>query len=308
MFKGERKHFANWVLLLGLLIQFFWGNSSTVSATEANGQEAPLIMVEQYAVTDEKIVPGQDFTLTLVLKNCSSSQTVSNVMIDISNPNGVAPIYGTVSQVYVGNISAGQSKEISLEYNSWTSIMGDTLDFNLTIVSDQATNYVVLRIPVGSDSPFSVTSASITSELREGEVGNAALSFRVLAESNVRNMSMVLKENGEVIASSMIGIVTAGTSKSQSLPFTLETVGEHAIEIILQYDDEVGQTQEVVVGVGQVNVLSSGSSGGSSVNTDDSGMNGTEDAGMNKIAIMGISGILILIICLLIVILLRKNR
>lgn len=301
-----RKLCVSFMAFVATFISLFSINGSVVSAAEGQVQSAPLIMLEKYSITDEKIVPGQDFTLTLVLKNCGSVQSVSNVMIDIGNPDGVAPVYGTVSQVFVGNIRAGESKEITIDYNSWISIAGDTLDFNLTIVSDQATNYIILRAPVGADSPFSIISAPVSSEIEEGAKGSASLAFKVLGENNVRNVVMLLKENGEVIASSTIGIVTPGASKTQSMTFELETVGEHTVDLLLQYVDEADQTKEVLVG--SVPVTVNPKEGISENPTEPAGDNDGESTDGTNIAIMGISGILILVICLLVVIVLRKNK
>ena len=50
-------------------------------ATEVENR--PIIMLEKYSVTNDKIVPGEDFTLTLYLKNCNESVDAENIMLDI---------------------------------------------------------------------------------------------------------------------------------------------------------------------------------------------------------------------------------
>ena len=61
-----------------------------------------MLMVDKYTVENERIVPGQDFTLTLTLKNYSNTNTATNIMLNVENPEGVAPVHGTTSQVFVG--------------------------------------------------------------------------------------------------------------------------------------------------------------------------------------------------------------
>ena len=288
--------------LLCVMAMIFTFGTTNVWAAGSQTQ-APMLMIEKYSVTDEKIVPGQNFTLTLTLKNNSDTAAASNIMIDVTNPAGVAPIYGTTSQVFVGEIGAGRTKEVSIEYRSWTSIEGNSLDFNLTILSNQATNYVVLRIPVGSDYPVNVNSVSISPELRENEVGNATVVFDVLSEANISNLTMVLRENGETIASSTIGNVTAGTLKSQNVSFSMDTVGKHTVDVILQYNDETGQTQEIEAASQTITVQKASSSAtGISGDGEDS-----TDKGDHYLALMGIGGVLIVVIFLLVISLLRKR-
>lgn len=302
MKKGIQKFLKPWISLLCAMMIVLAFGITNVWATGSQTQ-APMLMIEKYSVTDEKIVPGQNFTLTLTLKNNSDTAAASNIMIDVTNPEGVAPVYGTTSQVFVGELGAGKTKEVSIEYRSWTSIEGNSLDFNLTILSNRATNYVVLRIPVGSDYPVNVNSVSISPEVGENEVGNATVVFDVVSEANISNLTMVLREKGETIASSTIGNVTAGTLKSQNVSFSLDTVGKHTVDVILQYNDETGQTQEIeaasqTVKVQKASTSATGVSGGG---------NDSQNMGDHYLALMGIGGILIVVIFLLVISLLRKH-
>ena len=119
-------------------------NHSVTWAASVQGN-SPMLMVDKYTVENEKIVPGQDFTLTLTLKNYSNTNTATNIMLNVENPEGVAPVYGTTSQVFVGTLGPEKTKEVSIKYRSWASIQDESLDFTLTIVSDQPTNQVILR-------------------------------------------------------------------------------------------------------------------------------------------------------------------
>lgn len=304
-----RKNFFRYIrscsaILIVMVIVIFSGKYN-IHASNI-GSDSPAIMVEHYTVTDEKIVPGQNFTLTMELKNYSRSKAANNVVISVVNPNGVAPVYGTTSQIYVGSIAAGEKKAVSIDYCSWTSIEGESLDFTLYITSAQANNNVILRIPVGADSPFNIIAKNVSSEIEQFGSGNATVSFNILADSNVSNISMLLKEGEDVIATSVIGSVTAGTSKSQTVSFSLDTVGEHAVEMLLQYTDESGLLDEVSVGSWNVKVNQNDTQ--TSENFDDISDEDTVEAQNNNIVIMGVVGTLILIICLVVVILLRRRR
>lgn len=277
------------------------GNSKEVSATEIS--EYSLLLLEKYTVTDEKIVPGEDFTLTMTIKNYSKSK-VTNVWIDVTNPSGVAPVYGEVSQAYVGDMEAGEIKEVSLDYNSWTVVYTDALDFYLSIRADQTSNYINMRIPVGTDSPFSILSTVLPTDVVEGEAVTASISFKTLGNENVRNVSMLLKENDNVLIQSSIGIMTPGASKTQSVSFTLHGLEQRSLQIVLRYDDEADQTQETVVAETTVNMKErvSQESGNteSTVNVPDEDIN-------SNMAILGIGGILVLLFCILVMVIIKKK-
>lgn len=305
MRKNFYRSFRSFCAILIVMIMMIFLGKNNVFASSA-GSDSPAIMVERYTVTDEKIVPGQDFTLTIELKNYSSSKAENNVVVAVTNPVGVAPVYGTTSQIYVGSIGAKETKKVSIDYCSWTSIEGESLDFTLYITSTQTTNNVILRIPVGADSPFSINAKNVSSVMQQFESGNAVVSFNVLPDSNVSNISMLLREGEDTIATSVIGSVTPGTSKSQTVSFTLDTVGEHAIEMLLQYTDESGQVCEVSLGIWNVKVNQNATPIFN--DTNHSSEEETTDVQSGKIVIMGVIGILILIICLVVVILLRRRR
>lgn len=221
-----------------------------VHATSASG--APLLTVEKYEVTEGKIVPGNDFTLTLTLKN-NGSEPADDMLLNIDNPSGVAPVYGTTSQVFVKSIQPGERKDISIDYNSFLSITGEVLEFRITIVGYN-NNYVLLRIPTGSDSPFSVLSSSIPSEIQKGERVNASTTFTVLGTENVRDVALVLFVDGEEVNASAIGILTPGTTKTQNVSFDIFKEGTHPVDLYLRYQSETGENSDTLVSSTNVQV------------------------------------------------------
>lgn len=288
-----------------MMIMFFTNQSEIMASTIQNN--SPIIMVEKYTVDSEKIVPGQDFTLKLYLKNHNDDRSAQDVMLNLENPDGVAPVYGTTSQVYVGTIGAGKTKEVEIQYKSWASIQAECLDFTLTIVSDQPTNQVVLRIPVGADSPLNVTSSSVSTEVKLGEAGSAVISFEALADNNVSDITIILREGTTNIANSSIGNVTAGSTKTKKIPFYIDKVGKHEIEMLLQYNNQLGQIQEVSLGKWTVNVTQEGVTSEDFADSNQ-GATSTEIVSNERIAILGGCGVAILLICIIIAIFLHKKR
>ena len=277
-----------------------------LKANAINLESSPYIMLESYEISNEKIVPGEDFTLTLTLKNYSVSATAKNVLVDISNPAGIAPVYGTVSQTWVEEMGPGETATVSFDYTSSVDITGDYLDFYITMVGE-VTNYITLRAPVGSDSPFSVLAVSIPEQLGVNSISSASVSFRVLGEENVRNVSLEFTLNGESVSKSSIGILTAGTTRTQSISVTGFAPGQFNAELILYYDDETDQTQSVVVGSAIVDVINDIETDVVQEETTEI-VDANDDSRSDDIVLLGVGGILILGIFTVVLLIARKKK
>ena len=274
---------------------------------EANATEVvslPVIVVEKYQVTNDKIIPGESTTLTLFLKNCSKTTAAENVIVDISNPKGILPVYGTVSQVYVDKIAAGETKEVSVEYLAEKSLDTTFVDLSITmVVNSVAANYVTLRIPAGMDVPVSIISEKFPESVMVGENVTAALTFEVLGDENVKNVSHILSIAGEPVANGTIGTVTPGTTRTQNTMVSFDEPGEYLVEIAIEYMDKTGQIQTYVVGTKKISVFESDKDGNPvSFDNDD-----TQDEGMYKSLLLGLGGVAILVV-LVVVILLRRKK
>lgn len=299
------KKFVLMILCIFFLGAFLFMPVNKVYAAEVDFS-VPKIGVEKYEVSYEKIVPGEDFTLTITLKNYSQKQAADDVIIDITNPSGVAPVYGTVSQVYVGDFAAGESKEISIDYISSTSITGDALDFYVTVLANQAQNYIVLRVPVGADSPFSIIATNVPTTAMENDTITASVTFKVIGDENVSNVAMTINANGAEIVNNVIGIMTPGSTKNQTLVFSFSEKGSYALDIGMTYIDSLGQSQFVPIGTKVITVTEKENT--TQDNNTQVYVEDTQNNQTHNIVLMGICGILILVLFLIVVIIARKKK
>jgi len=275
--------------------------SENVKATEVIN--APVILLEKYAVTNEQIVPGEDFTLTLFLKNCSGIDA-SGVMVDIINPEGIMPVYGTVSQVFVGDVKAGESVEVNIDYIANTNIDGTCVDFNMTIiVGSSASNYVELRVPAGMDVPFSVLSEKFPETAIVGENVTSSLAFEVLGDENVRSVVHTISTNGTVIGSSTLGTLTPGTTRTQNTAVGFTQPGIYTVDIEIQYVDKTDQVQTYLIASREITVYEKANDN-TYVPQD---ISGGENDDANFSLLLGLSGIAIVIVFLVIVVLRKKK-
>ena len=235
------------ILLLVLMLAI----PNTVYAVDFNPDawvESAHVIVESYSITNERIIPGEPFELTLVLTNASTRITAKDTLVEITNPGGVAPEYGRVAEFFVGDLAPGESYTISLKYNSWTSINVDTLDFYVTVATSDRNHTTTLRIPAGAEEPFAVLSLEIPTSGKQWESLSTSLTFKVLGEKNVKDVAYVVTVDGEEVVDSSIGIMKPGATKTSAVAFTISEAGQHTIEVSLRYADEAGQVHVMEAG------------------------------------------------------------
>lgn len=280
--------------------------TETVTETVAEPElKDPFIVVERYELSHERIIPGNSFTLTLYLKNLSDTRSAHQVLLDIANPKGVAPVYGTVSQVYLGDLGPGESRAVSFDYDSWTSITTETLDFGVAIVSDGNANGLTLRVPAGMDSIFHVMAANGPSTVYVGENASVSVNFRVLGEENVSDVVLRMDCNGETVATSQVGNLSAGTTKTQSVSFTLSETGKYTADFYMEYVGADGQSKSefIATKVLEVKKITSENPG-----TELPGDDITEEVDNTKTMILVLSGALILAIFIVSAVIMKKKR
>lgn len=279
-----------------------------VTANAEENIDLPYIMVDSYSLTEEKVIPGKEFTLTLTIKNSSKTVTVHDVIINVTNPNGIMPVYGAVSQQLIPKMQPQESVEVSFDYVSMAELVGDYLDFYVSLLAGEAYNNVVVRVPMGVDSPFTILAFSVPTTIYAEEIASANVSFKVLGDANVRNVYLELQMNDEVITKSAVGTLTPGVTRTQNLSPMVSTPGIYEAKLVLYYDDETDQTQSVVVGSASVTVEKRAEVIDNGGPADNAQIEQQEEDKFNKGVLMGVGGIIILLVFAIIVWIMRKKK
>ncbi|MBR6628081.1 MAG: hypothetical protein IKL04_08950 [Lachnospiraceae bacterium] len=288
-----------------MTLALFLCSGLNVSATGIDMVSNPYIILESYSVDEERIVPGEKFTLTLNLKNTSTVTAATNVLIDIENPYGVAPVYGTVSQKYVGDIAPSQSVQVSFEYDTWETITSNALEFSVSILADQRTNHIMLRIPAGADNPFNVLELTVPERVVATEMTSFSLSYRVIGKDSLNNVSFQVESSGEILGSSVGGNITAGATKNQNVSFSFPGAGEYVLDFYMKYQMEDGSQQSVLLDSKVINVEPK------NLATEDGNYSDVlqeQESDNTQIMILVLGGGLILAIFIMVAVIMKKKR
>lgn len=269
-------------------------------------EEAPFIVVEKYELSHERVVPGMGFTLTLYVKNNSVYRTVQQVLLDVSNPVGVTPVYGTVTQLYLGDMKPGESRVVTFKYDAWSSINTSALSFNVSLVAAGKTNRVEVRVPTGLDNIFHVMAVNGANKVYVGDKTSVSVNFRVLGDENVSNVVLRVDCDGETVGTSQVGSLTAGTTKTQSVSFQMSHVGNYTAEFYMEYLGADGQTKSEFLGTKEFEVRQVENENPSTTLPGDP-VSEPEPDDTNALFLF-LSGVLILLIFIVSAIILKKKR
>lgn len=294
-------------ILAGILCFILFANSILKVEASQNGMVSvsdPVIVVDKYTLTEEKVVPGKEFTLTLTIKNVGRGEPAKDIIVDVTNPGGISPVYGTVSQVYVDEIPVGETRDVSIAYLANSAITSIYLDFNVTILADDASpNYVTVRVPVGTDVPFEILSNKFPESVLVGENATSVVSFVVLGDENLKDVSHEVLVDGVVYSSNAIGSLSPGANRTQNTTVAFAMPGEYNVDIVLTYIDKAEEEQRFMISSQSVTVLERENT----VIIDNQGNANEGNSDNQKTLILGMAGVIVIAIFLIAVVLRKKK-
>lgn len=276
---------------------------------QTDGELSQKVFLERYELTDERIVPGSQFTLKLSLKNIGTVNA-ENVIVDVVYPIGVMPIYGTVSQAIV-DVPAEGTAEVEIAYNALDKIVIPALDFQIVLRENGLENTTILRIPVGLQSPFDVIATFVPAKAVVGESVNCSMTFKYRGAETADKIQARMNVNGDPVRTVEIGSLPKETTKTQSLFEQFDDAGQYVVEMYLDYQDESGREKSVQVGTSLLEIEekhempAKPDSAGQKLQPEDTAQTGRQSA---DIRVLAACGILIAAICVLIVFLIRKKK
>ena len=205
-----------------------------------------IIEVQSYTIEGGMIEAGKDITVNLTLHNTATNVSANNILMTLSNSNGsLYPVYGNSNQVYVGTISADQTKVIPVKLTIGNTFTGNAVDLSCDFVYESANtrmnNTSTIVIPTSGGSTIGVKSVDMTSHAIVNGKSLLAFSYVNQSSSNITDAKLLI--TGKVSTGSKeikLDTVYAGKSYTEDLYVTFVEPGDQEINISLQYTDTDG--------------------------------------------------------------------
>ena len=223
----------------------------------------PRVIVSAVSTDPIEIVPGQEFELTLTLKNTSNSDLVKNMEITVMPQGGSFTSAAGTTSTYLSYISAGSSKSISMSmipkvdlgpgvYNIDVRMAYDTSVNNAFSSSNETVMLTVSQAP-------QVKVAAIETNPYGGAYAGESISLRSavynVGKTPIYNVFATFSSKDGIISSKevFLGNIEAGGTGDISTYVSALNVGTTAIQLNVRYEDGSGaaytQQSEVSYGI-----------------------------------------------------------
>lgn len=228
-------------ICLGLL-----GNAGTVKAA------TPRVMVSDYSVGGKEVVAGEDFTLTITLKN-TAAKAVKNVKLSITTENGeLLPAKGA-GTAYVEQIDADSEESFTFKMTAANGL--EEKAYKLSVKTEYESTggweYTVddtIFIPISLGQRLSVTDIFLPEAYVElGDTVEVSAVVNNLGEGMLYNVSAQIKGDNLQELETYVGNIESGKSGTVDAltKAIVVTQGNHAKnKIIISYEDKEGNAFE----------------------------------------------------------------
>lgn len=232
----------------------FEGAPAPTEATEAPATEAPAVSTPRVIVTGfetnpEKVLAGQDFTLTLHLQNTSSRTAVSNMKISMATANGeFLPASGSSTQ-FVSSLGSGKTTDLVIEMSALASLEPKPYVLTLTCnYEDGEANPFEsvenISIPVYQEARIKITEVSVSPDtINVYDQGSVSFNINNLGRSTLVNVQARLEGDSIECEDTFVGNIAAGATGYADVMVTgIEpTTDDGTVKLILTYEDSAGE-------------------------------------------------------------------
>ena len=228
------------------------------NATEAEGSVVAIVEIQNYSIEGGMIEAGKEITVNFTLHNASSYLNASSVIMTLTNTTGsIYPSYGNANQIYVGNLLAGGTKEVSVPMAIGDTFTGNAVDltcqFEYISQNTKMSNTSTIVIPTSGGSTIGVKSVDVSSHAIVNGKSLLAFSYANQSSSNITDAKLVIDGNVSSTSKEIkLDTVYAGKSYTIDYYVIFNEAGNQTIGISLQYTDADGDT--VVTDLGKFDV------------------------------------------------------
>lgn len=241
----------------------YYDGGGSVLSDDSGEATAPKLIITGYDTNPEKIMAGQEFTITIHVQNTSKTTSVCNGKFLVGNEAGnFLPTSGS-SAVFVESIPAGKTGDIELEMKT----SADLAQKNYVLVvkgdfddgkGNSFTYSDNLYVPVFQEVRLGITDVSMTPE-SIGIDSQGTLMFTVANQGNagVYNVNVSVADDAVTAEESYVGNIAASSSAYATLDVTgvEDNSDTGTINVVISYEDSEGnsgtieQSVECLVGV-----------------------------------------------------------
>ena len=228
----------------------------------------PRIIVTGFETDPKDVNAGDTFTLTVHVKNTSSTTAVSNVLFNFhSDSETTTASTGTTgsttgssasttydaflptsgaSSIYAQSMAPGEIADLTLDMSARADLTQKPYVLNLDMTYDAAgevdyTDKASISIPVWQKSKFDTGEESIgTPEVGIGSEGNLSFSIYNTGRTTLNNVWFKLEDKAVTADPVFVGTITPGGTGYVDVSFVGAEVNDGKLHGVIEYEDDRG--------------------------------------------------------------------
>ena len=219
----------------------------------------PYIIVDSYSYGGTSVTAGEDFTLTLKLRNTSTTHSLENIVMNVS-PMGVFSMASSSNTFFINRLQAGSILERTVTLNAGLAKVTDDEDANSIDIKftyqylgndDKAlqsgNSSERITLPVNFPDRFELGIPEHDNMAFAGEEFYITVPMVNKGRSSVYNLTAFIRGDMRNPGQSQyIGNLNAGTESSADFSVVYDEPGDYSGEIVVTYEDANMNPKEVV--------------------------------------------------------------
>ncbi len=208
----------------------------------------PRIIISGYKVDVEQVYAGEPFTVTFDVLNTSSSESVSNIQMKVTDAaSAVLPVSGGSNTVYIDKIGKGETHTESLTLQAAADAEAKPYTLNISFAYEGASSKTAytaeetVTIPVAQRIRLKLNDPVINDEAYVGQSCSMYVVLYNLGKSAISNCVVDVEGDGLVMEESYFGgNISSGGSMNADFNVIPSTAGEIQGNILIIYEDSLG--------------------------------------------------------------------
>lgn len=228
-------------LILAMLL------SVTASAEEERDNSTPRLMVTDYQVENGFVSPDSETTLSITIKNTSTSKSVSNIKLSLSDESGEVRCED-VGTKYVSYIRANRKYVWKVKLTAIKSAQAKEhkLTLSMEYEDENGMSYSandVILVQVRQSASLDLSGTHLPKKVVQGEKIDVPVTFMNTGKSTLYNCKMDFVIKGLDGGTTFVGTIEPGqsTQGTGSLRVSKDTLGKTEGEIKITYEDFYGE-------------------------------------------------------------------
>lgn len=232
---------------ISVFVNVIKGAPSTDPSSPSNAA-APKVIIDSYSISPDNIYAGETFTISMTLRNTSSTQNVSNLQVVLSEANAkLLPANNGSNTFFIDEIAKGSTVKQEISFQSAPDVESKAYNLNMDISFNGAENVAYtstasIAIPIQQKIRLKFDEPMINDSPFVDQPLSVYFSMYNLGKSTVYNCMVDVEGEGLSMEETYFGgNVTSGNTMRADFNIIPSVAGQIEGAILVNYENAYGE-------------------------------------------------------------------